>query len=149
MKTNLLKKIKSFDFFGHGVSFLVDGSDKSRSYCGAIVSLLSSMLTGAYFVYMLQIMVRYQNSSVTYNLNKNVFTDSEIIQTAEERLGFNIAFGIIDISTYKAVEEIEAIGSFKAEFMSFNSESFDLVETPVHRCTQEDKKKFYNPNEVF
>ena len=51
MKTKLLKKIKSFDFFGHGVSFLVDGSDKSQSYCGAIVSLLSSLLVGAYFIY--------------------------------------------------------------------------------------------------
>jgi len=77
-----------------------------------------------------------------------VFTDVEIIQTPEERLGFNIAFGIIDISTYKAVEEIEEIGSFKAEFMSFNLESFDRVEKPVHKCTLEDKKKFYNPNKV-
>ena len=97
---------------------------------------------------MLQIMVRYENSSVTYILNKNVFTDSEIIQTPEGRLGFNIAFGIIDIGTFKAVKEIEQIGSFKAEFMSKNSDSLDFREIPIHRCTQKDVKKFYKPNKV-
>ena len=96
MKTKLLKKIKSFDFFGHGVSFLVDGRDKSQSYFGAIVSLLSASLVGAYFVYMLQIMVRYDNTTVSYILNENVFTDTETIQTQKDRLGFNIAFGVVD-----------------------------------------------------
>ena len=78
-----------------------------------------------------------------------MFTDSEIIQTPEGRLGFNIAFGIIDIGTFKAVKEIEQIGSFKAEFMSKNSDSLDFREIPIHRCTQEDKKKFYKPNKIY
>ena len=93
-------------------------------------------------------MVRYQNSSVTYILNKNVFTDLEIINTPEDRLGFNIAFGIIDIMTWKAVEEIEQIGRFKAQFMSKNPDGLDFQDLSIHRCTQEDKKKFYKPKKV-
>ena len=82
-------------------------------------------------------------------MNTDVFTNSEIVQTPEDRLGFNIAFGIIDIMTWKAVEEIEQIGRFKAQFMSKNSDSLDFQDLSIHRCTQEDKKKFYNPNKVF
>jgi hypothetical protein len=58
-KTNMLKKFKSFDFFGHGVSFLVDGKEKSQSLFGAIVSLLSAVLVGAYFAYQFQLMIGY------------------------------------------------------------------------------------------
>ena len=78
-KTNIFRTFKSFDFFGHGVSFLVDGRNKSQSYFGAIVSLLSAALVGAYFVYMLQIMARYDNTTVSYILNENVFADTETI----------------------------------------------------------------------
>ena len=65
-KTNVLKKFKSFDFFGHGISFLIDGKDKSQSYFGAVFSLLSVMLVGAYFILQFQIMVRYKDTNVSY-----------------------------------------------------------------------------------
>jgi hypothetical protein len=113
-KTNIFKKFKSFDFFGHGVSFLVDGRGKAQSYIGAIVSLLCTVLIGVYFTYQFQRMVSYSNTTVSYILNENVFADTEIIQTPKKRLGFNIAFGFIDYSNWKAVKGIETIGSFKA-----------------------------------
>ncbi len=100
-KTNIFKKFKSFDFFGHGVSFLVDGRGKSQSYFGAIVSLLCSVLIGVYFAYQFQRMASYSNTTVSYILSENVFADSEIIQTPKDRLGFNIAFGLVDVSTVK------------------------------------------------
>ena len=113
-KTNMLKKFKSFDFFGHGVSFLVDGKDKSQSFFGAVVSLLSAALVGAYFAYLFQLMVSYSNITVTYILNENVFADTDIVKIPKDRLGFNIAFGIIDLNTYKAPEGIEKTGFLKA-----------------------------------
>ena len=76
---------------------------------------MSAVLVGAYFAYQFQLMVRYQNTQVSYILNENVFVDTEIVQTPKDRLGFNIAFGLIDTGTYKAVEGIEKIGFFKAE----------------------------------
>ncbi len=81
-------------------------------------------------------------------MSPDVFTNPEIVQTPEDRLGFNIAFGIIDINTSKAVEEIEQIGRFKAQFMSKNSDGLDFQDLSIHRCTQEDKKKFYKPKKV-
>ena len=110
----MLKKFKTFDFFGHGVSFLVDGKDKSQSFFGAAVSMLSAVLVGAYFAYQFQLMVRYQNTQVSYILKENVFLDTEIVETTKERLGFNIAFGLIDLGTLKAVEGIEKTGFLKA-----------------------------------
>jgi len=148
-KTDIFKRLKSFDFFGHGVSFLVDGTDKSQSYFGAIVSLLSAMLVGAYFIYQLQIMCRYSNTSVSYILNENVFEDTEIIQTPKDRLGFNFAFGVFDYSSFKAVEGIENIGSFNAEYLSFDKEKADRGAIPIRKCTEEDKKKFYKPNKIY
>jgi hypothetical protein len=145
-KTNMLKKFKSLDFFGHGVSFLVHGKDKSQSSFGAIVSLLSAVLVGAYFAYLFQLMVGYQNTQVSYILNENVFSDTEIVQNPKERLGFNIAFGIIDIFTYKAPEGIEKTGFIKARNFSYNVDKIDRGEIPIHKCTLEDKKKFYEPN---
>jgi hypothetical protein len=50
-KASILKKFKSFDFFGHGVGFLVNGSEKSQSFLGASVSLLCAVLVGAYSIY--------------------------------------------------------------------------------------------------
>jgi len=57
-------------------------------------------------------MVRYNKTSLNYIMKKNVFEDTEIVKTTSGRLGFNIAFGIIDFDTYAAVEEIEKIGKF-------------------------------------
>jgi hypothetical protein len=75
-KTSFLKKLKSFDLLGHGVSFLVNGNDKSQSYFGAFVSLLCAVLVGAYFIYQFQLMCFYSNTSVSYIMNKNVFADT-------------------------------------------------------------------------
>ena len=79
MKTKraIFKKFKSLDFFGHGVSFLVDGNDKSQSIFGAIVSLVCAALVFAYTIYQFQLMCRYANSSVNYILNDNVFADTD------------------------------------------------------------------------
>jgi hypothetical protein len=46
-------------------------------------------------------MASYSNTTVSYILSENVFADSEIIQTPKDRLGFNIAFGLVDVSTVK------------------------------------------------
>ena len=135
-KSTSLQKFKYFDFFGHGVSFLVDGRGKSQSFFGASVSLICAVLVGAYSIYQFQLMCRYSNPTVSYILNKNVFEETEIIQTS--RLGFNIAFGIIDSSTFKGVEGIEKTGSLYAETMSFNKNSLNKESIPIQKCTVED-----------
>jgi len=99
-------------------------------------------------------MIRYNKTSLTYMMQKNVFEDTEIVKvpSAPERLGFNVAFGIIDVDTYKAVEEIEKMGKFKAKKMSWNvieKEFGKVEEIPIHRCTDEDRKKFYKPNKIY
>ena len=58
-KTSFLKKFKSLDVFGLGISFTIQGSDKSRSVFGAIISLLCTVLVSAYMMYQFQLMVRY------------------------------------------------------------------------------------------
>jgi hypothetical protein len=94
-------------------------------------------------------MVGYQNTQVSYILNENVFADTDIVQTPKDRLGFNIAFGIIDAFTYKAPEGIEKTGLLKANYFSVNVEKYDSGEIPIHKCTLEDKKKFYEPNKIY
>ncbi len=49
-----------------------------------------------------------------------MFADTEIVQPQKDRLGFNIAFGIIDLDTFKATEGIEKTGFLKASYFSFN-----------------------------
>ncbi len=139
----------SFDSFGHSVSFLVDGKGKSQSIFGAFVSLLSAVLVGSYFIYQFQLMVRYSNTNVSYILNQNVFESTDIIQAPKDRLGFNIAFGVVDIDTNKAVEGIDKTGYFFAEHQYLNLGSIDFREIPIHKCTQEDRNKFYKPNKVY
>jgi hypothetical protein len=65
------------DFFGHGVGFLVEGTNKSQSIFGAIVSLLCAALVLAYTIYQFQLLRRYANSSVNYIQNDNVFADTD------------------------------------------------------------------------
>ena len=112
-KQTNMNKIKSLDVFGHSVGFLVNGNDKSQSIFGAIVSLICAALVVAYTVYQFQIMCRYANSTVTYILDDNVFTETELVEYSKDksRLGFNIAFGIIDFETYQSLEAKE-IGKF-------------------------------------
>ena len=146
-KTSILKKFQSLDFFGHGVSFLVNGNDKSQSIFGAFVSLFCSVLVCAYSIYQFQLMCRYSNTSISYIMNKNVFEDTEKIQTS--RLGFNIAFGFIDFSTFKGIEGIEKLGKFSAQNMIFDTKNINYEQISIHKCTEEDKYKFYKPNKVY
>ncbi len=78
-----------------------------------------------------------------------MFSDTEIVQNPKDRLGFNIAFGIIDLSTSKAVEGIEKTGSLKASYISWNLDKYDIEEIPIQKCKLEDKKKFYEPNKIY
>ena len=78
-----------------------------------------------------------------------MFAEKEIVQNSKDRLGFNIAFGIIDLDTFKAVEGIEKTGSLKAYSITSDLVTFDLLKIPIHKCTQEDKKKFYKPNILY
>jgi len=116
MKTaaNILKKFKSLDNFGQSVSFLIDGKKKSKSYFGAVVTLFCAALVGAYFIYMTNIMLRFKKNSVNYIMNENVFSLTDKIITPKDRLGFNLAFGVVNYSNYKAIENIEKIGTLKA-----------------------------------
>ena len=78
-----------------------------------------------------------------------MFADTDIVKNQKDRLEFNIAFGLIDGNTYKAVEVIEKTGFFKARYKSWNVEKLDSWEIPIHKCTLEDKKKFYKPNKIY
>jgi len=60
-------------------------------------------------------MVRYNKTSMTFIMNKNHFDDAETVKTVPDRLGFNVAFGIIDIDTYRSAVEIEKLGKFRAD----------------------------------
>jgi hypothetical protein len=80
-------------------------------------------------------MCRYSNTTVSYILNKNEFADSDIIETQKDRLGFNVAFGLIDLATYKSVEGIEQTGSFKAKASSFNVNLSTHKSLPIQKCT--------------
>ena len=73
MNTSFIKKFKSFDFFGLGVNFLIEGNNKTQSVFGATVSFLCAFLVGAYALYQFQLMALYNNTSITYLLNKNAF----------------------------------------------------------------------------
>ncbi len=77
-----------------------------------------------------------------------MFADIDIVQTPKDRLGFNIAFGIIDYITLEAAEGIEKTGFLKASYLSLNLDKLDSGEIPIHKCTLEDKKKFYKPKKV-
>jgi hypothetical protein len=112
-KTSILKRLKSLDFFGHGVTFLVNGTDKSQSLFGALVSLLCSVLVCAYSIYQFQLLCRYANPSISYIMSDGVFEDTVRIQSSKERLGFNIAFGLIDEDTLKGLEGTEKTGGFE------------------------------------
>ena len=72
--------------------------------------MLCAVLVSAYAIYQFQLMWRYQNTTISYILNKNVFADSEKVQTS--RLGLNIAFGVVDVNTFKGVEGVEKTGNF-------------------------------------
>jgi hypothetical protein len=99
-KTSICEKFKAIDSFGHGISFLVNGNEKTQSYCGAVITLLCTILVAAYSIYQFQLMLRYSDTSVNYILKEAVFNDTEQIETPAGSLGFNIAFGIIDGDTF-------------------------------------------------
>ena len=40
-------------------------------------------------------------------------------------------------------------GILKADYFSFNVEKTVVEEIPIHKCTLEDKKKFYKPNKIY
>ncbi len=92
-------------------------------------------------------MYRYSDTSVSYIMNKNVFEDTDRIQTS--RLGFNIAFGVIDLGTYKSLEGIEKAGHFEVLSNEADVNNYKEELLPIHKCTEEDKKNFYKPNKIF
>ena len=144
-KTTILKNFKSLDLFGHGVGFDADG----KSFLGAFLSLLSAIMVCAYSFYQFQLMCRYANTSVTYIFKNSAFADTDVIQYSGDKLGFNIAFGVIDWTNYKETEGIEKIGSLKARSMSFDVKTGKIETIPIHKCTEEDKKRFYKPSKVI
>jgi hypothetical protein len=73
-----------------------------------------------------------------------VFQDA--VQLKTPRLGFNIAFGIINDATLKSLEGFEETGSLQATTSVYNKGQYYDVPLPIHKCTEEDKKKFYKPN---
>jgi hypothetical protein len=46
-------KLKSLDFFGLGVNFKIDGNETSKSYFGAAMTSICSLLVVAYALYQL------------------------------------------------------------------------------------------------
>ncbi len=80
-------------------------------------------------------------------MNRNVFEDTDRIQTS--RLGFNIAFGVIDDGTDKSLEGIEKAGNFEVVSIELDGTNFKAEPLPFHKCTEEDKNKFYKPNKIF
>ena len=89
-------------------------------------------------------MVRFRDSQTSYIHNKNVFQDTDQLKTP--RLGFNVAFGIINDLTLKSLEGFEETGSLQATTSVYNKGQYYDEPLPIHKCTVEDKKKFYKPN---
>jgi hypothetical protein len=56
---------------------------------------------------------------------------------------------LLDTRTFKGVEGIEKTGSFNPVIRSFNKNRYNTDPLPFHKCTEEDKKKFYKPNIVY
>ncbi len=92
-------------------------------------------------------MCSYSNTSVSYIFNKNVFKDTDRIKTS--RLGFNIAFGVVDGGAFKNLEGIEKAGHFEVSSGEYDAPNYKEELLPFHKCTEEDKKKFYKPNKIF
>ena len=88
----LCKSIKSFDSFGKGVSFEIDGDSVKRSYLGAFFSIGIIVLTLSYAQNRYMSMIEYGNSSYQSTENDNV-TDIEN-QLTHENTGLDIAIGL-------------------------------------------------------
>ena len=69
-----MKKFKSLDFFGLGVTFKVEGNEKSQSIFGASVSILCTAVILAYALHQFYVMCLYKGTDVSYILSKNVFS---------------------------------------------------------------------------
>lgn len=161
--TKKCAEVKKIDQLGTGMGFSVHPDNETfQTYQGASVTMLIWIIVLAYSAYLLS-MVFTRESTGCYTVPKTkYFNDQDVYSSvADGRVGFNVAFGVFDfkrreipnlqkyfsIKVYGQAHQPKAAPKFDKTWESLDGGAIYVKDFPFAKCTDEDRKGFYPPDE--
>ena len=143
MKLNKLgAALKSFDLFGKGVSFEIEGRSTKATYLGALISLTIIIITISYAARRFEIMKEYNDTTYQETTTLSNYTPEQPL--TYEQTGFDFAISIkdvdsptpyfIDIDPYLNL----SVTNFEIKKEDGSPSGPKIEHLSVHRCTEGD-----------
>ena len=134
--------IKSFDLFGEGVTFEIEGRSTKTSYLGSLISLVIIVITTSYAFTRFGIMREYNDTSYQETTSDAEYSPESPL--TYEKSQFDFAIGIQDNNAGELQFPADIDTHFYFSVINFvngledGSPSLELNSLKLRQCTQED-----------